>query len=98
MGEAQWYSLQADPRRATGFSRRNHLLRPGLGSRVSVFSSPQDMERLLEKEGEGEAAILLLGAARFSGKRFPACSLQRGLSQIKSWEVDWSPVLIGGSP
>lgn len=93
MGEAQWYNLQADPRRATGFSRRNHLLRPGRGSRVWVM----DMERLLEKEGEGEAAILLLGAARFSGKRFPACSLQRGLSQFKSWEVDWSPVLVGGS-
>lgn len=83
-GEAQWYSLPVDPRRAPGFARRSHLPSPGRGSRVAVFSSSQDMEGLLEKEGEGEAAILLLVAARFSGKSFPACSLQRGLSQIKS--------------
>lgn len=55
------------------------------------------MEGFLEKEGEGEAAILLLGAARFSCKSFPVCSLQRGLSQIKSELVDWSLVLVGGS-
>lgn len=96
-GEAQWYSLPVDSRRAPGFARRTHLSRPGRGFRVSVFSSSQDTEGLLEKEGEGEAAILLLRAARFSGKSFPACSLQRGLSQIKSWEVYWSPVLVEGS-
>lgn len=62
-----------------------------------MFSSSPDMEGFLEKEGEGEAAILLLGAARFSCKSFPVCSLQRGLSQIKSELVDWSLVLVGGS-
>lgn len=73
---------------ATGFARRNHLPRPGRDSRVAVFLSSQDIEGLLEKEGEGEVAILLLGAARFSGKRFPLCTLHRGLSRIKSWEVN----------
>lgn len=52
-GEAQWYSLPVDSRLAPGFARRTHLPRPDRGFRVAVFSSSQDIEGLLEKEGEG---------------------------------------------
>lgn len=64
---------------------------------LRCFRVPRTWRVSWRKKGRGRPPSCFWGAARFSGKSFLACSLLRGLSQIKSWEVDWSPVLVGGS-
>lgn len=68
--QGQWDRLPAASWWLSPSARRKHLSTPGRGSGAAAPSSSQDTEGLLGKGGEGEAAILLLGAAGFSGRRF----------------------------